>query len=310
MKKLLLIGLLFPIVSWAQIKLVGKVINTHTKEAIPYVNIENFRSQLGAQSNQDGIFELNLPKGENSDTLKISCLGYETQLVTNLEDNQQLILELKPSIFQLDEVVVKRKSSVEKTIGIINTRGRIIQAFNQHQQVPGLQRAVLMETERKFGSISKVHFFIGKGLYNAPFRVRIYENENNKPGNDILNKSLEFSAYKKNAWNDFDISAYHLEIPSNGFWVAMEVIANEKFTALTAPFNRNNKDGTIDKAVRLTYYGPQVLEKFDSYYGITMYKNLGGNWGKAYGTLYSENEQKRKRVNIDLMVRTTIEVIN
>jgi hypothetical protein len=308
MKKIVILFLLLPNLLFAQLNLAGKIVDAKTKEPIPFVNLENFRTKTGTQTNQDGVFVLNLPNGKQTDTLKISCVGYLEKSITNLASAEDIIYELTPIVFQLNEVRVGNTEYEEKEVGIIKRNGSNITFFNQMIQKPGLQRAVFMRNESgKLAYIKAVHFYVGNDMFDAPFRIRIYEDESGKPGKDFLNKSVEFAASKKNSWNSFDISSYNLSITENGFWVAVEWIKNDKYAAESISYDMRNADGTKKKGKTFTYYGPEIIQKFDTDYGLTYYKSLANkNWLKNGGAK-GAGENKRE-VNIDLLIKATISV--
>lgn len=308
MRKIIILLLMFPAISFGQLQIKGKILDATTKQPIAYVNIENFKYKAGTQSNQAGDFILELAQAKSSDTIKISCVGYADKYITNLNSNQEALYILTPVVFQLNEIKVVKREIVEKVVGVINTKGHKIIVFNQRIQAPGLQRAVLMKNDGSEGYLKSIHFYVGSDMYEAPFRVHIYENENNSPGQDLLNKSLEFTAYKMNSWNEFDISTYNLSIPKDGFWVSLEWIKNEKYMAEAKPFSATNKDGQLVGGLTVKYYGPEILEKFDSKYGITYQKLLGGKWEKLKGRVSYDKGKNYKDVNMDLLIKATLQV--
>lgn len=301
--------MLFPITVLGQIKLTGKVIDAVTKQPIPYANLESFKYKAGTQSNQEGIFVLDLVQAKSSDTIKVSCVGYLENAITNVVSTENVIYELTPAVFQLNEVKVGKIKYEEKEIGVLDITGDKIVFFNQLIQRPGLQRAVLIKNDGSSGYIKTLHFFMGKDMYNAPFRVHIYDNFNDSPGNDLLNKSLEFAASKKNAWNSFDISMYNIRMPETGFWVGIEWIANEKFSKPNEPLGKIDGKGRLIKGKSTyTYYGPEIVQKFDSVHGLTYQKILGGNWQKLVGARSDGKGNNFRSVLIDLLIKATIQV--
>jgi len=305
MRKIIILLLIFPIISFAQIQIKGKVLDASTKQPIAYVNIENFKAQIGIQSNQDGLFELNLLKGKQTDTLKISCVGYADRYITNLNSNPVAVYELTPTVFLLNEVKVSNKKPIELQVGIVNKTGRNVVFFNKLIQRPGTQQAVYIKSvANKVAYIKTVFFYLGDDMFDAPFRVRIYESENGLPGKDLLNKSIAFGAKKKNSWNELDMSNYSLLVPENGFFVSVEWIANDKYKK-SASYENRRPDGTIEKKT-FTYYGPKIVQRFDTDYGLTYHKTLAGKWYKAKGAV-GINGNKRE-VDVDLLVKATLEV--
>ncbi len=270
MKKIVILFLFFPNLLLAQLNLSGKIIDAKTKVPIPFVNLDN--------------------------------------LITNLATAEDIIYQLTPLVFQLNEIKVGKNIWVDKELGVIKKSGDNHAFFNQMIQRPGLQRAVFMKNESgKVAFIKTLNFYMGNEMFNAPFRIRIYDDEIGKPGKDLLNKSVEYAASKKNSWNSFDISAYNLIVPENGFWVAVEWIKNDKYAAESISFDIKNADGTRKKGKTFTYYGPEIIQKFDTGYGLTVYKGLANKiWHKNYGAKGSG--VNKREVNVDLLVKATVSI--
>lgn len=310
--KCLLLLFFTPLAVLAQIKIEGKVVDAVTKQPIPYVNLESFKHKMGTQSNQDGLFILELPQGKSSDTLKVSCVGYALKHFTNLKTSTNVLYELQPASIILDEVVIKKGKAVLKEVGVLSQTGRNFNPFNEQLRRPGVQTAVLMKNEMQaHGYIKSVHFFVGKSKYDAPFRVRIYDNENNLPGKELLNKSLELVASKKNAWNEFDISSYQIKVPEKGFYVAIEWLANEKYALVSNTFREvvdvNGKKKKIPRP--FNYYGPEIAHRIDSSYGLTYRKFLGTGWFLHRAGTVPKDGDRSKTGFADILVKSTIEII-
>ena len=108
MKKyiLLLITILLTINAFSQTtKVRGIIIDSQTKESIPFVNIIFKGTSVGNVSDFEGVFFLETT--ENVDSLFISCLGYQEKMVI-IEHNafQELAIELEPKDNFLDEITV------------------------------------------------------------------------------------------------------------------------------------------------------------------------------------------------------------
>lgn len=307
MKKIIYLLLLFPVIATAQLKLVGKVLDANTKQSIAYVNIENFKAQIGTQTNQDGVFELNLSKGKQTDTLKISCVGYADQYITNLQSNEHLVYELSPLVFQLNEVKVSHQKPTEVEVGILNKNGRKLEHLNQKLQNPGTQNAIYLKNNNyKSAYLKKLHFFMGDDMFDAPFRIRIYENKNGIPGKDLLEKNITYSATKKKSWNIFDVTAYNILMPENGLWVSVEWIANEKYKK-TVHTTIKSLDGST-KPWTYTYYGPEIVAHFDTGFGLTYRKYIGSNkWRNDTGKTRGILDKNWRVAYTDLLVKATLE---
>ncbi len=305
-KKIFALILLIPSLSFAQVKLNGKIVDAKTKQPIPFTNIENFRAKIGTQTNQDGTFTIDLPNGKQTDTLKISCLGYVDKLVSGLSD-QNVNYELTPIVFQLKEVIIGKIAGKEIEVGVLSKRVNKWERMNERLQHPGMQNAVYMKNPGyESVYIEKLHFFIGSDMFDAPFRVRIYDNNNGIPGKALYEKDLIYSAVKKKSWNAFDVSSLGIMAPKDGFWVAIEWIANDKFKR-TAIYDMKKLDGTIEKG-SFIYYGPNIVSLFDTDFGLTYYKSLAGSkWFKKSGGT-GGLRKKMRPANIDLLVKSTLKI--
>lgn len=308
LKKLLSLIVFFPLLSFGQIKLEGRIIDAKTKQIIAFANIENYRIQKGAQSNQDGVFSLTLSNGNSSDTLKISCIGYEDYFITGLKSDANVTYELNPIVFQLKEVSVGRGKAREIEIGVLNKSGHKWEVMNQRLQNPGLQNAVYMQnTGYESAYIEKLHFFMGDDMFDAPFRIHLYENENGVPGKSLFEQALTYSAVKKKSWNVFNVSEHSIRVPKEGFWVSVEWIANEAYKK-SVDYMITMLDGKKQKST-YTYYGPEIMAYFDSDFGLTYYKFLASKkWLKRTGASSIGLSKRMRPVNIDLLVRSTIRI--
>ncbi|RLD79858.1 MAG: hypothetical protein DRJ07_11200 [Bacteroidetes bacterium] len=83
----------------------GTIIDTSTKETVPFVNISFLGTSIGTISENDGSFyiETNL----HIDSLSVSFVGYETQIFKIINGKIiELNINLKPVDTALDEIIV------------------------------------------------------------------------------------------------------------------------------------------------------------------------------------------------------------
>src|SRR5690554_6978471 len=98
---------------------------------LPGVNIMIVGSQpfLGGSSNKQGEFRIeNVPVGRT--TLKISYIGYEEKLLSNLliTSGKETVVEveLQESLISMDEVVIRsdqNKSQIANEMALVSARG-------------------------------------------------------------------------------------------------------------------------------------------------------------------------------------------
>lgn len=130
MKRLLFSLFFLPILSFSQQHISGVLIDTKTKETLPFANIITNNNQ-GTITNVDGEFILEFDKEITE--LRISYIGYETKKVTITKSTTFIKIELKQNIESLNEVVItsaenpalriirnaiknKKKNNIESTL--------------------------------------------------------------------------------------------------------------------------------------------------------------------------------------------------
>jgi hypothetical protein len=102
----------------------GKVFDAETGEPIPYVNIGFQHSLVGTISETDGSFFLQTTKA--SDTLLVSCVGYNVSRIAVLKGKEQVLeVKLVPMSIALEAVVVKPGE---------NPAFKILRKINEHKK--------------------------------------------------------------------------------------------------------------------------------------------------------------------------------
>ncbi len=82
------------------------VLDKNTKEGLPYANIYVLHKNIGAISNEQGEFSLNITGLKKTDTLRIQYMGYSTLEITIGEADSLKNIYLKEEIFNLSETIV------------------------------------------------------------------------------------------------------------------------------------------------------------------------------------------------------------
>jgi len=106
----LLTLLLFPLFSFGQI-LYGTVYDANTKDPLPYASVSIANSFSGTITNEEGYFELKI--SEEQDSVVISYIGYEDQLLIASKKKSPIKVYLETWEVQLEEVIVRSLSPLE-----------------------------------------------------------------------------------------------------------------------------------------------------------------------------------------------------
>ena len=221
---------------WAQqAQIKGTIVDKDTKEPLPFTSIGLKKEQIGALSNEHGVFIVPAPTKNTTDSLVIVALGYARRavLVKQGAATTNLVIEVSKRAVELGNVVVKA--------GKIKNLGLGARADNPGegmiQGLPGSQYAFFVKNDKqkKLGNVRTVSFYIGEnGFPREPFRVRLYKADGNynAPNTDLLTENVVVSAPQGGQWYTVDLTPYNIVAPEEGFFVAMEwVVSGDKFFA-------------------------------------------------------------------------------
>jgi hypothetical protein len=222
--------------TWAQTaQIKGTIVDKDTKEPLPFTSIGLKDEQIGALSNEHGVFIVPAPTKNAQDTLLVVALGYhrKTLLVKRGVAVDNMIIEVPKRAIELGGVTVQ--AGKVKNLGLgakTNDPGE-----GMIQGLPGSQYAFFVKNDKnkRLGNVRTVSFFIGEhGFPREPFRVRIYKADGNynAPNTDLLTENVVVSAPQGGQWYTVDLTPYNIMAPPEGFFVAMEwVVSGDKFFA-------------------------------------------------------------------------------
>lgn len=208
-----------------QIHLSCSIIDAKEGIPIPSATLSVPSKNVFYPADNQGKFDCDDSRIANTDTLIISCMGYQSQkmLVSTIGFNA--VIRLQAFITNLNEVRVGiNKATVIAVSSKSNNSSR-----NSFSFMPLNEGALFMaESAGIKGIIQTVSFYIkdnNGGNAKAPFMVKLYTvNADGAPGMGIISDVIIVSATKKNAWFDVDISGYRIEVPENGFFVSFSLL--------------------------------------------------------------------------------------
>jgi hypothetical protein len=224
MKKLAIFLFIFvPTLVYSQVK--GTVINLKTKEKIPYVNIWVENENIGATASLQGEFELAVTKPK---VIIFSAIGFETKKINS--DSIKNIVELKPAITELAEVIVTQKRQTQRfTIGEFK-KSQISSGFACGKTPWIVARYFAYKQDyqdTKF--LEKIKVFTNSDVKDAKFNVRLYGvNSEGKPEGYIYDENIIGIAKKGRKMTEIDLSELNIEFPEKGFFVALEWLIVEE----------------------------------------------------------------------------------
>ncbi len=220
---------------------------------VEYVGVQLSSSGKGTITDINGKFSMIIKKEDFNDSLTISSLGYKRAsfLASSFTKNAEHVVYLKRRIIKLEELQVKAS---DYKIYKLGNKSKI--SFGSiYVDTQGQQTALFIENKKqKAGIISSVSFYLSrKGNVNSPFRLRIYKRKelSSIPGENLLNEVIIAKPNIKGAWFKIDLSQFHIELPRNGFYVAIEGIYPVDYLKENAGFHdvSDKEKGSIPNSI-------------------------------------------------------------
>jgi len=230
--KYILIFFSFLQFTYAQTTVKGTIIDKKTNEPIPYASIGIKGKMLGTLSNENGYFEMPLKTTVDSDSLKVSAIGYQTKSysmkqVAAFSDEK---IALNESAVSLNEVVIKPTKTITKVLGNKNYNTNIQCAFQgADNNYKGVQAAIKANNKKgRLIWIENFNFFISKNEVkdSAVFRLNFYkEDKDGMPGDNILRQPIVFKTKTTSGIVSVDLKKYNINT-DNDFFISLECISD------------------------------------------------------------------------------------
>lgn len=205
------------------------IIDSETREYIPYVNIWVENENIGTTSNEQGAFELNLEGAKN---IVFSAIGFENMRIHS--DSIKDFVELKPHPVQLNEVIVKSERKAQELVVGKFKKSKINTFFGCSSANPSIVARYFeyKEMYSRTPYVARIRFLTDSDVKDAKFNIRLYAaNEKGEPKDYLYDKNIVVVAKKGKKITEVDLSELNIIFPKNGFFLAFEwlIIEENKF---------------------------------------------------------------------------------
>jgi hypothetical protein len=214
----------------------GTVKDNSTQQSIPFASVGIMGTLQSTLSDQNGDFTLSLQHLTDTDTIRISSIGYYNLSISgsDVKKNQRKIFYLKPMVYELTEVKVKPKKAGFNILGTANYSKNVCTAFvGENNNWRGEQAAIRANNKEGVEVyIKNFNFYIIKNEYidSLQFRIMLYEvNSKGYPGETFLKKPIVFKTNVKQGEVQVDLKNY-LITTSGDFFISLECL-EEKMEA-------------------------------------------------------------------------------
>lgn len=231
----------------------GLIINSETKDPIPYVNISYLKTNYGTSTDLNGNYEINISK---TDTIFLSSIGYNSKKISLKKysnfKNHSVNFYLEPSNEVIEEVIISTK---KKKYTSIKKVGSPKKGLKIKTTLPfGYEFSNYIKNPyKKKGKIQTIIISLNKQKkfdYLASYNIKFYEYDpvNNIPGELVYNKNMIVTPKNKTYKMKVNVDSLSINFPKNGICIGLETINRgykNKIMSTVAPkinFTNTNKE--------------------------------------------------------------------
>lgn len=214
----------------------GKIISSENSQVIPYARIGVENENIGALTDENGIYSIDLSRIDQSKKIIVQLGGYhsfEQNIKDFISSNNHNII-LKEKINEITELKIVPKTFESKNIGVKSKAKNMLYGFssNGSSQTAYREFAIPFSNKKKL-KIEKIHLNIAKFKTDKPIvlNFNVYSKKDKQPGESILleNLSTEITADKIiDGTFTFDLNDYSVWIDKEDFYVSVQVMSGFK----------------------------------------------------------------------------------
>ena len=193
----------------------GIITDAGTNDPLPYVNVGVNGKDLGVISNEAGLFEIDLSSASDKDSLYITSVGYDLEIIPikSLKGGQ-IGIRLYPRNYFLREVNIGglRMQSREK-LGPLKPAKTTLIYERDAGLGEGKEWGLRIENYGERYLLQDINFHLRLNTADsALFRLNLYGMEGDMPGESILRDPIYIKSYKRDKWVNSDLSAQNVII--------------------------------------------------------------------------------------------------
>ena len=190
----------------AQIQLKGNVKDTNNL-AIPYCSIGIKDTEIGAITDENGHFSIEIPENLAKSQLIFDAAGYDEKSISVKEIQQNSVVILNEKVVSLTEVIVKTEKMKEKIIGQ-KTRPMLTFSKMFKENAPTVEQGNIFEIYPKTKLNSYNFHIIPSSKYDEiTLKVNIYAVKNGLPTESLLEENIIYKT-STTGWQKIDLTPY------------------------------------------------------------------------------------------------------
>lgn len=230
----------------------GKVLDSRTKEPIPYVNLSFLNTLKGTSTDEKGHFFLDIPEKLLQNQVHISSLGYKDSIIVSESLYKSKVFHMVEESFELDEVVISESLGNSDVLNPINSYS-LTSGFSS-SSTPWVLALYFPNIGNTKKYVEKITVFFQKDQKfkreSSKFRLRVYDVNpiTKEPDRDLVRKSLVLESTKEKDYVILDLSTLNIEIPREGIYIGLEwLFVSYNWYRNTSTHNITNKKVVEDR---------------------------------------------------------------
>jgi len=205
-------------VLFSQLVCKGIVLDSVTGQIVEFVNIGIIGKGVGTVSNENGEYHFTVPDSLVGDKIKISMIGYKTQIfsVNDFKKHSRILLPRYATV--LKEAVVSVAKTKVKIEGN-QTKTKAVSAGFKNNSL-GAEIGVKLSVKHPQTHIRKVMININANTLDTfpLFRLNIYKKDKTGyPGDNILTQNIIITPKEKTGFIEFDLRPYTIFVDEDVF---------------------------------------------------------------------------------------------
>lgn len=237
-----------------------KIVNAHTKEAIPYAAVFSKDNKEGSYADENGAFSFEF--SASVDTIMFSAVGFQTQRVALQGVNNDRKVELQPIKFDLQVVTITDTKSKKENVALgYFKRFRGIPTSSAATNGNNRFALLIQNTIERRAWITKlrIRFNVNQSSVATRYRVRlrIYSNKEGKPSEDmlVLEKPIDIRDNQQSL--EYDITYGSIAFPPEGVFIGYDVLG---YTDKTGNFHvfKSGQNGQKKKSGWSDFLCPEI----------------------------------------------------
>ena len=263
----------------AQIQLKGNAKDSNNL-AIPYCSIGMKNSEIGAITDENGNFSIEIPENNTQNEIVFEAAGYDEKIlsVKDLQQNSTIILHEKS--INLNEVLVKTEQMKDKIIGQ-KTRPMLTFSKMFNENVPTIEQGNIFDIYPKT-RLNAYNFYIipSSKFEEITLKINIYSVKNGLPSESLLDENIIYKT-TTTAWQKIDLSPYKFRFKNvEQIAVTVQLVDYKKLENQDFVFGVSAKKSTAK----------DLLFRYQSQ----------GNWEASAGVFISNLEVSYSKEKLDL----------